>query len=632
MCGILGAYGEHKLNSDCFSNALKLQSSRGPDNLTVDVHNGNFIGHARLSIHDLSAKANQPMYSSCKRFSIIFNGEVYNFKELKEKHFPGVDFSTDSDTEVLLRLIIKYDVEETLKMIKGMFSFVFFDSKLDVVKAVRDPYGEKPFYYTLTDKSLIVSSSLYSIVQLKKETEIDKFALSTYLHYGYVKGAQTLLSSIKKLEPGHIIKYDLNEFEHTITKYEPEIDSSNNKPVLEDLIRNSVISMLDADVPVGCFLSGGVDSSLISSYVADFNPNVTAYSLGFQDECYDESSIAVEVAKHLGIPIKVLKLSNVDLYKLIDDTEHVFDEPFADASYLAMYALSRFARNDVSVCLSGDAGDELFSGYNRHLLVPHIYNRFKCVPVFIRRAICKFIEPGSAVRTIALRLTKMLYYKSQKATAIEERFDKLYKILPFKDLDDLFFRVLAGNDYSEALLLPPPYKETSLVASYRDLAHVDFKSYLHEDVLTKVDRATMATSLEARVPFLDPEIVNYARLATDNEHIEGGVQKFALKKLLSKKVPNAIIDRPKSGFSVPYKDILDNHLQLKFKLILSDIELMEPDFCINNASIIQFVEDYYSGVFFDYKLIWNVFFYLRWYKNILSICRGSSEFTVRETA
>ncbi|PHR54413.1 MAG: asparagine synthase (glutamine-hydrolyzing) [Robiginitomaculum sp.] len=621
MCGILGIYGVYNSSYDSFVKALKIQRNRGPDHLGIKQLPDSILGHARLSIHDLSSSANQPMIKKDENYSLIFNGEIYNFRELREELIDKYTFQSDSDTEVLMNYLIEFGINKTLEKIDGMFSFSFHNRITGDVYIARDMYGEKPLYYSENDNKLIISSSLYSIVSINGFSGLNLQSVSDFIHYGYPKGSDTAAIGIKKLPPNSYIHYSLNSYDLTIHNYalKNRTESKINSDWVNSLdkyLKNSIKQCLDADVPIGCFLSGGVDSSLVASYIAEQNRSIVAYSIGFSNKEYDESNVAKNVAEHLGIDLKIKILDHTDLVKILEETEWVFDEPFADASYLATYALSQFAREDVTVCLSGDAGDEIFSGYNRHVLIPKIYLKTSYIPLFLRRIISSLLLNSRTSKNIFKFLYENVLLKGQKSVALDEKVDKFATIIAYENKSDLLFRVLAGKDYSSMLNFPIPFKHKLESVTMRSLSTLDLNSYLHEDVLMKVDRCSMASSLEARVPFLNKNIVQLAQNASDDAHLFDGKQKFAFKTLLSNKVPSDIIDRPKSGFSVPYKDIIDNQLKSKFEVYKNNLKSsfnVEYTLCI---PLFDIVDSYYENKFNDYKLIWNIFFFLRWMNNI----------------
>jgi asparagine synthase (glutamine-hydrolysing) len=618
MCGLLGLYGEVSNKKYLFNESLKLQANRGPDNQSVLEFPHALLGHARLSIHDLSESANQPMEKSNGRYSLLFNGEIYNFRELKKDIPEKYHFYSDSDTEVLMFYLIEYGVKKTLNSIEGMFAFSFYDKATGEVIVARDEYGEKPLYYQLDDGSLSVSSSLYSLIFLNGFDGLNSQAVSNFLHYGYTKGRYTAAQGVEKVAPSSYLKFNVysTEFSEHHFSREKKVVIPDSITSLDQYIKSSINLCLDSDVPVGCFLSGGIDSSLIASYVAELNPSLVAFTIGFQDEKYDESTNAEVVAQHLGIKIKKKILSDSDLLTLVDDTKFVFDEPFADASFLATYALCKFAKRDVTVCLSGDAGDELFSGYNRHALIPKIYSKTHKIPYFFRQLISKALLNSHSFRSLLGFLYKAFILKGDSITAINEKIDKLGSIIAYRDKSDLLYRVLAGNDYSSQIQFPQPYKHKIDSLSSRSLSLLDLYSYLHEDVLTKVDRCSMAASIEARVPLLNKNIVDFARYSSDDLHILRGNQKTALKRLLSEKLPKDIIERPKSGFSVPYQRIIESHLKGKFKKYEVNLQQKLPIQYKECKYLFILVDKYYKNKFYDYKFIWNIFFFIQWLDNV----------------
>lgn len=617
MCGILGIYGEHTISEEGFLHALKLQYNRGPDNITAIPLNDSFLGHARLSIQDLSALANQPMFSLDGRYSLIFNGEIYNYDLLKTRLHNPNEVATQSDTEVLLRYLIEFGVEATLSHAHGMFAFAFCDHIKGEVFVCRDPFGEKPLYYCLNNNNITVSSSLYSLVDLYGTCDINTSALSTYLHYGYTKGSDSILDNYKKIEPGKFLHYSINEQRVlSIHNYKNTpiraVDSCN----INHTIKESVNSCLKSDVPVGIFLSGGIDSSLIASYVSEVDRTIEAFTIGFENKGYDESQVAEEVARFLGLKINKLILSKEDLYSALNETTTIFDEPFADASYLALYKLSQYAKGKVTVCLSGDGGDELYTGYNRHVLAGKIYKKLKPVPRFIRCSVSALLCSNGVVRNKLLPLFYKRLYGKELPTAFFEKVDKLSEIITFQDKNDLLFKILSGRDYSKALDIPEPFKPDVQDLSPRTLSTYDRHSYLHENVLVKVDRTTMACSMEARAPLLNSNVFKFALSDKDEEHISNGEQKVALRNLVRGILPNDILNMPKSGFSVPYQELLDTKMRSDFEKYIESLTGL--DFFDKNIfnRLNSFIELYYKGSFKDYKLIWNIFFLYRWLHNV----------------
>ncbi|MCA2015707.1 asparagine synthase (glutamine-hydrolyzing) [Vibrio tritonius] len=621
MCGILGFYGEVGIEETLFSKALKLQERRGPDNSGILKFDDSIIGHNRLSIHDTSSLAHQPMIYDDGRYTLIFNGEIYNFRDLKLKLSGAYQFVSDSDTEVLLYSLVEYGIEKTLNEIEGMFAFSFHDRSEGKVFIARDRYGEKPLYYTKGDCNLSVSSSLYSLALLYGIDGFNKESISDFLHYGYTKGEDTPLNNVSKLLPGWFMIYDLKADRVSKLQYYNPVQEANfssemySIKELDSLIRNSVSNCLDSDVKVGCFLSGGIDSSLISSYVSELSNDVEAFTIGFEDSAYDESDRARAVAQLLGLKVNVVKLGLSDFQDILEHNRWAFDEPFADASFLATIFLSQFARKEVTVCLSGDGGDELFCGYNRHVFVGKIYKKTKHIPYSVRVVIARILKNSSFFKNSLKWLYKVVY-SNTLPTAMGEKLDKIGDIITYKDLDDLLFKVYCGNDFSSRLGLPGPRKPLLGTDFYRDVALLDLQNYLHEDVLTKSDRSSMCSSLEVRAPLLNSKIVNLALKSQDQLHIKDGAQKSALRDLLNKRMPNYPFETSKSGFSVPYKQLLE---LVDFKSRLSALIgiFAELDELLGNC--IDICEQYFSKISNDYKLVWNIYCLIIWLENIVHI-------------
>lgn len=617
MCGFLAVYGNKNYDNLDFKKSLLMQTRRGPDHQQITRHGSSVLGHARLSINDLSGDGHQPMFDSSGRYSLIFNGEIYNFNALRHLVESDFEIQGSSDTEVLLNLLIKFGIKETLGLIEGMFSFCFYDIESQKVYFARDLAGEKPFYYSTIGDSFSVSSNLFSLISLYNTLSIDESVLSDFLHYGYCKGEGSIINNIKKVPPSHWGSYDVKSKSLHFNRYDTSVSDVKEytEKYLSDIISNSVNNTLIADVPVGCFLSGGVDSSLIASFAVEKKPSIIAFNVGFEDPDYDESEQALLVANHLNMQLKTLYLSPERLVQSLRDIRDIFDEPFADASSLATYELSKFAKLDVGVCLSGDGGDELFSGYNRHVLIPKIYNRLKYLPRLFRRSLSFCLRASFFRKSIRY----ILSFFKVTIPNFDEKLDKIDKLLGFSDYSDLVFRVLAGENYSEQLGLPCPKRDYNKFTTTRKLAIHDFESYLNEDVLVKVDRCSMAASLEARAPLLNRDIINFSRMCEDVNHVNGKQQKYILRKILKDRVPGEILNAPKNGFSVPYKLIVDDHIKTEALDIFNMLSKYETG--INFDGMFELFNGYYSKKHTDYKLVWNIYCFLIWFKEAEKIVK-----------
>lgn len=614
MCGILAQFGVNRVSLSDFNSALEFQKYRGPDNRTITEFSESLLGHARLSIHDLSDVANQPMiYGDC---ALLFNGEIYNFRALRTELEGKYYFKTDSDTEVLLYLIIEYGIKEALEKIDGMFAFSFYDSLKGKVYIVRDRMGEKPLFYRFHDKSLLVSSNIFSLLRLTNDLSLSSQGVSDMLHYGYGKGNETVIEGTFRLSPGHYIEYDVTNGALSQEKsfFSRLVTKSSNDSELEDKLTTSVQNCLDSDVPVGCFISGGIDSSLITSLVSKAKGDITTYTIGFTNSEYDESRYAKEICDYLGVKNKTLYLSDEDILGLLNESLSCFDEPFADASLIATYALCKFARKDVTVCLSGDGGDELFVGYNRHLLLESLYCKLGIVPYFIRNIVSSIYFTKLIRKSVLSIAGKFKVSSKYKFVAFEEKLDKLFLQLSFKSKSDLLFKTLCGEDYSRKLKLPKPFKHEIEDLDPRSLALLDMSTYIHEDVLTKVDRTSMACSMEVRSPLLSKSVIDKSLSLENSVLFDNGEGKIILKGMLNSYLPLELLERPKSGFSVPINKLVSSiktngYIELKEKLVKNE------RFQSRIISPIMEVFENSDNV----SLCWKIYCFLHWYNRALDI-------------
>ncbi|MDC1148736.1 asparagine synthase (glutamine-hydrolyzing), partial [Pelagibacteraceae bacterium] len=379
MCGIFGVLirkedeGNFEVKNK-INNLLNLIEHRGPDNKSYICDKGVLLGHTRLSIIDLTSGGNQPMKSNSGRFIITFNGEIYNFESLKRKI--DYKFKTNSDTEVLLALIENYGVYEAIKKIEGMFAFGLLDKKLNKLYLVRDRAGEKPLYFSDFDKhskfNFLFGSEIKLFNNLLNKNEIDQQQVNFFLNYGYISGDKSIFKNINKLKPGHIAEISISDYSIKIFKYweYQKIEGNNffnSDPIssLEKLIENSVKKQMVSDVPLGSFLSGGIDSSLVTYFLQkNSSQKVNTFNIGFENKLYDESSFATEVSKHFNTRHTKLNCSHENVIKFLNNMHNIYDEPFGDPSQIPTYLVSSLAKSQVKVSLSGDGADELFGGYD----------------------------------------------------------------------------------------------------------------------------------------------------------------------------------------------------------------------------------------------------------------------------
>lgn len=598
MCSILGYHNTHLSFKECEQFNLSM-SHRGPDNSTIKEYIFNnkklFLGHNRLAIQDLDIKANQPMEN--ERFSIVFNGEIYNHIELRTEF--ESNFITHSDTETLLALFNRYGIEETISKLIGMFAIALFDKYEDKLYLIRDRVGIKPLYWTFQNNEFAFASELKGFAPYLKENKSDK-ALIQFMSFGYIPSDSSYYENIYKLKPAHYLIFDGKNID--IKRYwdipQNKIDISYEEALeeTERLIRSSIKYRLLADVKVGSFLSGGVDSSLVSAIMQEISSiKIKTFSIGFEDKRYDESIYAKEVAKHIGSEHYEYKFKADDVLGLLDDLDIYYDEPFGDSSSLPMMILSKMTKENVSVALSGDGGDELFLGYDRYFLTNNYFNKLKKVPQSIRSLlslICKYSRQD--------KLEKMSY--PLKNLTEENLYSLLYSSIKPWELskvfkEDFLYASFNKNKISLLDIVEIKFDGDNIIDS---LSRLDFKRYLPDDILTKVDKASMAYSLEARVPLLDHRIIEFAYSLPSDLKLQNG-QKMILKEILYKYVPKKLIDRPKRGFSVPLKYWFRNELK---DILYDKINSLDEKF--NKKYLIKLADAHiYKNKNYEYVL-WNI--------------------------
>lgn len=597
MCGIYGI--NKKQIKKQLDTILKLADFRGPDFSGVSICDDYSFGHNRLAIIDLDSRSNQPF--KIDNYEIVFNGEIYNYQEIKKELIKkGYEFNTNSDTEVLLVGYKAYG-EEILDKLNGMFAFVIYDSIKNIFFGARDRLGKKPFFYYKKDDVFEFSSQLKQIT-FEKDLKINKKSEKLYFRYGYVPEPYTIFEDVYKLEAGYSFIYDLNNFEFTKKQYW-DISTSNEhftqsyetiKKDLKELIIDSIKQRLHSDVPVGVFLSGGVDSSLVSSIVVkELGQKLDTFSIKFSDAEFDESIIAKEIATILGTKHHTLECKAEDMIDLIENLNEYYDEPYNDSSSLAMMILSRETRKYVTVALSGDGGDELFWGYNNYFRMTKVRKLYE-LPKFIRKSASFVLNTSSKYR-----LKKIA--NGLKIDTLEELF--LYSGRLF-DFEKLFNQknILCQDEYKKYLYSKKDFFER--VSDY------DIKTYMNGDIFTKVDRATMAYSLEARTPLVDYRVVEYSQKIPFQYKYENGSGKIILKDILYDYLPKKIFDRPKSGFTVPLKNWFRNELKDYVYETLSEKNLQKID-GININYVNQMIENHMNGKENNYHQIWTLISYIK---------------------
>jgi len=566
MCGITGIFAFNlvgKFNKIHVTAATMGLEKRGPDFQDIYLDEWVGLGHRRLSIIDTTSVAHQPMWDESKRYCIVYNGEIFNYLQLRnELESLGAIFRSQSDTEVLLNLYI-HEKEKCLQKLNGFFAFCIYDKQEQSFFAARDRYGIKPFLYLFDEDKFIFSSEMKTMLQYGIDRTIDFTSLYTYLHLNYIPAPHTIFHSVQKLMPGHYLKvankkmqvsrwyeipYDRNLAERNHIAYDEA------KIRFAQLLEASVQRRLVADVPLGAFLSGGVDSSIITGLAIKHKPDLHTFSIGFKDEkFFDETSYARLVAKHFKTDHTEFQLTNDDLYQHVHSILNYIDEPFADSSAINVYILSKETRKHATVALSGDGADELLGGYNKHAAFYRLLNR------------------GYRERIIASALPLWSLLPQSRSGSFSNKVRQLKRFSEGSRLDprERYWRWAGFTCPSEQrrLLSPGSIEKLDIEAyetrrsalmsainghhSMNDILYTDMQFVLPNDMLAKVDLMSMANGLEVRVPFLDYEVVNFAFSLPSSYKINGLMRKRILQDAFREMLPDQLYNRPKKGFEVP---------------------------------------------------------------------------------
>jgi asparagine synthase (glutamine-hydrolysing) len=599
MCGIYGSFNKNYAD-DTIKQKLKTIAHRGPDaSQFARYPNGLVLGHNRLSIVDLDERSHQPFVYN-NSIHIVFNGEIYNFLELKKRLYTeGSLFSTTSDTEVVCAAYLAYG-ERCVEHFNGMFSFVLYDEKQQKLFGARDRLGKKPFFYSLDNQSFEFASALNPITLGNAEKALDERAVSQFLLRGYVSEPRSIFVGVEKLKAAHTFIYDLST-RHFETQQYWEIDQNTPfegdyeaaKTDLHVLLRDSVEKRMIADVPLGVFLSGGVDSSLVAAIAQNLSGGIQTFSVKFDEADFDESPYARAVAKHLGTNHVEIPCNYAEGIDLIEQMPHFYQEPFGDGSAIPSMLLAKHTRKHVTVALTGDAGDESFLGYERYERIHRVAPLMR-FPHFLRRSAAAILglSPNYRHKIIAAGIGLPdieTLYQAQMGTLETDR-------LLDASLGDT-------AEYRNFL-----YSNKNFLERVSDY---DLKTYLNGDINTKVDNATMAFSLEARAPLMDYRIVEFARSLPTDFKYKDGVTKRILKDILYDYLPKSIFDRPKAGFGMPFTHWFRGELKsyVLDKLTTKNLSAI-PN--LNVAVAQNQIQNHLNGTANHYPLIWNLIVLVNW--------------------
>ena len=639
MCGITGYYSPKTPPvASVLRNMASRIAHRGPDGsgIWVDADSGIALAHRRLAIVDLTDAGYQPMISDDANMILTFNGEIYNHHDLRAELMAAGwtgGWRGHSDTETLLAAIQTWGVPASLARLTGMFAFALWNKKRQVLTIARDRAGEKPLYYGHSGETFLFGSELKAlVVHPDWKGEIDRNSLTLYMRYGYVPAPHSIFKSIFKLPPAHFVEVGKDQTGPIIPKCYWDLGKVAQNGMaarLEDApdaivdqldarLRAAVGKQMEADVPLGAFLSGGIDSSTIVALMqAQSSQPVQTFTIGFDVPGYNEAENAKAVAAHLGTKHTELYLTPQDALDVVPRLPEIWDEPFADSSQIPTLLLAQMTRQHVTVALSGDAGDELFCGYNRYGQGYSLHRKLRSMPGPLRQMASAALSavPAHAMDKLVQRLPARFRYP-----AVGDRLHKLARVInraegpefyralvsQFQDPADL---VLHGAEPSTVLTRPEDWPDFT---DFREcMMYLDTLTYLPDDILTKVDRASMAVSLETRVPFLDHDLIEWVWRLPMDVKLRNGQTKWALRQVLQRYVPSALVDRPKMGFGIPIEHWLAGPLKDWASALLGERLLREQGY-LNVPMVRKMWTDHCSGKHRWHHQLWTVLMFQAW--------------------
>jgi asparagine synthase (glutamine-hydrolysing) len=644
MCGIAGfiKFRERESATTVLRMMLESLHHRGPDgqgewsDKTGTVH----FGHRRLAIVDLDTTGAQPMSSPSRRYVVTFNGEIYNFEDLRSQLMAaGYGFRGHSDTEVLAAAVEEWGVEPALGRCRGMFSLAVCDTHNEIVWLARDRLGEKPLYYGQVDGTFLFASELKAIRRHPQWTAaINRDALSLYFRYGYIPGRECIYSGIQKLEPGSLLQIDYSRGNANVgapyrywnidlvaqredafrgKKFHDAIDE------LDEMLGQVVARQMVADVPVGAFLSGGVDSSLMVALMQKISSRpVKTFTVTVAEDGYNEGPFARAVSRHLGTEHTELELMPSQVLDAIPLLPEIYDEPFADSSQIPTYLISKLVRRYVKVSLSGDGGDELFSGYTRYDQALKFSSRVGRFPQGVRVAVARILQavPASLWQSILGGPTALMLGRNWSGK-VGDRVHKLAELLPFRGPRQLYGEMVSRSGRFRKIVIgastKPSRLELAIASTVKSndfvgaMSYFDLVSYLPDDILVKVDRAAMAVGLETRAPLLDHHIVEFALGLPSSFKRRDRVDKALLREVLYKYVPRELFERPKKGFAIPLNEWLKGPLRPWAEELLDPRRISQQGF-LDAAVIKRLWGEHSRGERFWAPQLWDVLMFQAW--------------------
>lgn len=644
MCGFVGFIEWGGLTAGADDRLRSMGEAivhRGPDDegFWLDYEAGVALGHQRLSIVDLSPAGHQPMASACGRWVIAFNGEIYNHKDLRQALDAGgwsSGWRGHSDTEVLLAAITTWGVRAALERCVGMFAFALWDREQRTLIMARDRLGEKPLYYGWLGNTFVFASEMSALYRHPKwQGEIDRNALALLMRHNYIPAPYSIFRNIAKLRPAHLMTLSRGSREPGFECYWDSAQMAANGQAspfegspedavdrLETLLRQSLAGQMMADVPLGAFLSGGVDSSTIVAVMQSMSSQpVRTFSIGFNEKGYNEAEHARAVAAHLGTQHTELYVSPAEAIQVIPRLPQIYSEPFSDSSQIPTFLVSQLARRDVTVSLSGDGGDELFSGYSRYAMSDGLWSKLSRIPRMLRSGTASAITavaPSAWNRLLSLPL-KVAPQKYQQRN-VGDKLHKLAGVLALPNGEEFYRRLVSHWQDPAAVVLGSKEPLTALTgltdvpqlpSFVQRMMYLDLVSYLPEDILVKVDRASMGVSLESRVPLLDHRLVEFAWSLPMHMLRREGQSKWPLRQVLYRHVPRSLIERPKMGFGVPIDSWLRGSLREWGESLLDASRLNQEGF-FNVDAIRHAWREHQSGERNQQYLLWDVLMFQSW--------------------
>jgi len=610
MCGIVGFNNK---KTDTLNEMIKSIEHRGPDDFGTFESNECSLGHVRLSIMDLTTQGHQPMIH--ENLKIVYNGEVYNFKEIRKELIEvGYKFTSDTDTEVILKAYHHWGIKAVHRFI-GMFAIAIYDEESSDLVLIRDRVGVKPLYYYHDNTDFIFASELRPIMKYKNDLKINNDALGEYFKYGYIPSSLSIFENCHKLSAGHYAIYNTKSSKFEVKEYWsilpffnlPKFQKTEEELIdeLEKVLIKSFKYRMVSDVPVGVFLSGGVDSSIVAAILQKHHGNIHTFTIGFKEEKYNEARYAKEVAEHLGTQHTEKILGEKEARKILKNFINIYDEPFADSSGIPTTMVSQVAKDaGIKVVLSADGGDEIFCGYRRYWTIERQWNQILSIPHPLRQMIKTFITP----------LSKVITYKT-----IGSKIHTLKELLHYKNGQELyitsmlFFKKLELNS-----LLSHKSKKDMEISSFdfsmQGMMLRDYHHYMVDDILTKVDRATMSVSIEGREPLLDHHIAEFMAQVPFKYKYKDGTSKYLLKKVLERYIPQKMIDRPKMGFAIPILEWFKHDLNMLVKENINEVRLDEHQLFNKDYIHELYSKNQNNKLLSRTKKLWVILIFQLWYK------------------